>query len=81
MPEENGLTFAQELRSAKETEDLPIIIISSKKLTPEEHLLLERHQLTYINKERDDNEDQRVKIERVLLNLGLNDLHQTEQPS
>ena len=81
MPEENGLTFAQELRSAKETEDLPIILISSKKLTPEEQLLIEHHKLIYINKERDDNEDQRVTIERVLLNLGLNDLHQTEQPS
>lgn len=78
MPEENGLDLAQELRSNAETADLPIVLVSSKTLTPEEQLLIERHDLTYINKDRGDAEDQRVALERVLLNLGLVDRHQAE---
>ena len=35
MPEENGLVFAEELRSAPETENIPIVVVSSKILTPE----------------------------------------------
>jgi signal transduction histidine kinase len=78
MPEENGLAFAQELRSAPETEKTPIVLVSSKTLTPEEQYLIERHDLSYINKERGDAEDQRVALERALMNLGLCDLHQRE---
>ncbi len=78
MPEENGLAFAQELRSAPETEKTPIVLVSSKTLTPEEQYFIERHDLSYINKERGDAEDQRVALERALMNLGLCDLHQRE---
>lgn len=79
MPEENGLAFAEELRLLPEMEDLPIVLVSSKLLSPEEQLLIEKHNLNYINKDRGDAEDQRVALERVLLNLGLSDLHHTEQ--
>ena len=78
MPEENGLVFAEEMRSAPETQKIPIVLVSSKTLTPEEQCFIERHDLSYINKERGDAEDQRVGIERALMNLGLCDLHQRE---
>lgn len=78
LPEENGLVFAEELRSAPETEKIPIVLVSSKVLTPEEQHSIERHGLGYINKERGDAEDQRVAIERALMNVGLCDLHQRE---
>jgi signal transduction histidine kinase len=78
MPEENGLAFAEELRSATSTEKIPIILVSSKTLTPEEQNWVERHDVGYINKDRGDAEDQRVALERALMNLGLCDLHQGE---
>jgi signal transduction histidine kinase len=78
MPEENGLVFAEELRSASETETIPIVLVSSKVLTPEEQSFIERHDLGYINKERGDAEDQRVALERALMNLGLCDLHRRD---
>jgi len=76
MPEENGLAFAEELRSNPETSQTPIVLISSKVLTPEEKAFIERHELSYINKENGDAEDNRVALERALMNLGLCDLHQ-----
>lgn len=79
MPEENGLSFAEELRTEQGMEELPIVLVSSKTLTPDEQTLIERHNLIYINKDRGDAEDQRVALERVLLNLGLNDLHESER--
>jgi signal transduction histidine kinase/CheY-like chemotaxis protein len=78
MPEENGVAFAEELRSSPETADLPVVLVSSKVLTPEERSFIERHDLGYIDKERGDAEDQRVMLERTLMNLGLCDLHQRE---
>lgn len=76
MPEESGLTFAEELRGVPATAELPIVLYSSKVLTPEEQALAERHHLMYINKDSGNPADQRVAIERVLLNLGLHDLHE-----
>lgn len=76
MPEENGLAFAEELRANEDTADLPIVLVSSKLLTPEEEAYIERHSLAYINKDKGDSEDQRVALERVLLNLGMSDLHE-----
>lgn len=78
MPEENGLAFASELRSSAETADLPIVLVSSKVLTPEERLFIDQHEFGYIDKERGDAEDQRIVLERTLMNLGLCDLHQRE---
>jgi CheY-like chemotaxis protein/two-component sensor histidine kinase len=81
MPEENGLAFADELRSAPKTAECPIVLISSKVLTPEEKALIARHELSYINKESGDAEDKRVALERALMNLGLCDLHQKDSAS
>lgn len=76
MPEENGLAFAEELRRCPGNEELPIVLVSSKILNTDEQRLIETQKLTYINKDHGDAEDQRVALERVLLNLGLNDLHE-----
>lgn len=78
MPEENGLSFAEELRRLPGNEELPIVLVSSKILNADEQRLIESHNLTYINKEGGDPEDQRVSLERVLLNLGLSDVHENE---
>ena len=79
MPEENGLAFAEELRENPETADLPIVLVSSKLLTPEEEAYIQRRSLVYINKDHGDAEDQRVALERVLLNLGMSDLHELRE--
>lgn len=76
MPEENGLAFAEELRRTPGREQLPIVLVSSKVLTQEEQMVIEALNLVYINKDHGDAEDQRVALERALLNLGLHDLHQ-----
>jgi signal transduction histidine kinase len=79
LPEENGLTFAEELRNSSATADIPIVLVSSKLLNPEEQVFVERHGLIYINKEQGDAEDQRVAFERVLLNLGMSNVHQAAE--
>jgi CheY-like chemotaxis protein len=79
MPEENGLAFAEELRDNEATAELPIVLVSSKVLTAEEQAYIERHSLAYIDKEKGDAEDQRVALERVLLNVGMTDLHQSRE--
>lgn len=79
MPDENGLAFAEELRENVTTAELPIVLVSSKVLTPEEQAYVERHSLVYINKDKGDAEDQRVALERVLLNLGMSDLHEVRE--
>lgn len=79
MPEENGLAFAEELRENTSTAEIPIVLVSSKLLTPEEEAYIERRSLTYINKDKGDAEDQRVALERVLLNLGMSDLHESTE--
>ena len=81
MPEENGLTFAEELRSAPETANCPIVVFSSKALTSDERAFMTQHELTYINKEGGDAEDKRVALERALMNLGMSDLHQKDRTS
>jgi CheY-like chemotaxis protein/nitrogen-specific signal transduction histidine kinase len=78
MPEENGLAFAADLLSAEDTANLPIALVSSKLLNAEEQSFIDRYDLTYINKDRGDAEDQRAALERVRMNIGLNDLHQRE---
>lgn len=78
MPEENGLAYAEELRTSADTTQIPVVLVSSKVLTAEEKAHIARLNLLYIDKEKGDAEDQRVVLERMLLNLGLSDLHQQE---
>lgn len=79
MPEEDGLHFAAELRKQPEYRELPIVLVSSKVLSAEEYQIIGELNLPYINKESGDAEDQRVALERVLLNVGLSDVHETEE--
>lgn len=79
MPEENGLAFAEELSGNEATAAIPIVFVSSKVLTPEEQAYVDRHSFTYISKDKGDAEDQRVALERVLLNLGMSDLHELRE--
>ena len=53
--------------------------VSSKLLKPEEEAYIQRRSLVYINKDQGDAEDQRVAFERVLLNLGMSDLHESRE--
>lgn len=80
MPGMNGLDFAEELRSSSHSQ-IPIVLVSSKVLTPEMRSRVDRLQLSFIEKEAGDTKDQLVALERALLNIGFTDLHQTEQSS
>ena len=78
MPEENGLAYAEELRASATTQEIPVVLVSSKVLTADEKAQIARLNLLHVDKEKGDAEDQRVVLERILLNLGLSDLHQQE---
>jgi CheY-like chemotaxis protein len=41
MPEMNGFQFVEELRKNAEWRDIPVVVVTSKDLTPEERLLLD----------------------------------------
>jgi CheY-like chemotaxis protein len=43
MPEMNGFQFVEELRKNAEWRDIPVVVVTSKDLTPEERLILDSH--------------------------------------
>lgn len=78
MPGQNGIEFAEELRASEPTKAVPIHFVSSKKLNRAEQERIQRLDIPLIEKERGDAEDQRVDLERALLNIGLSDLHRSK---
>jgi len=52
MPEVNGLVVAEALRSHADTAAIPIIIVTAKDLTADEHTVLNRYANTVVNKAR-----------------------------
>jgi len=50
MPEANGFEVVEELKQDKRTAKIPIIIVTSKFLAPEEHHILKGHVLAVLEK-------------------------------
>ena len=53
MPEENGFVLVEELRSAPETRKIPIVLVSSKVLTPEEQHFIDVHKFFGLHQQRE----------------------------
>lgn len=78
MPGMGGLEVAQSLRDNSGTATLPIVLYTSKVPTEEERRMLDGLEVTLVSKSSDgwgSFEEQKVQIERALLQVGLNNIH------
>jgi signal transduction histidine kinase len=80
MPGMSGHEVAKILRAKPETADLPIVLHTSKMLSPEERRIFESLDLILIAKRPNapntlDADDLSVELERALLEVGLSNLH------
>jgi CheY-like chemotaxis protein len=81
MPGMNGHEVAKLLRARPETAQLPIVLHTSKLLTPEELRVFESLDLLVVAKRPGnpntlETDDLSVELERALLEVGLSNLHQ-----
>jgi CheY-like chemotaxis protein len=80
MPGMSGSEVARRLRAQPGTAHLPVVLHSSKILSPEERQSLEALDLMIITKRPsgstfDAEDEQRAEMERALLEVGLSNLH------
>jgi signal transduction histidine kinase len=82
-PKLSGREIAQRLRSRPETTDLPIVVVTSAKLTEEEESWFDSLSITVIAKLRGNSggdqaeqDEHRMLLERSLLQVGLNNLNE-----
>ncbi len=80
MPEMTGIELAQALRRDPELADLPLLVITSKILTDAERSLLAALGVDVLGRKGISDEEQRVILERALLDVGLSNLHQGSRP-
>ena len=76
MPEMTGIELAQAIRRDPEIADLPLLVITSKVLTEAERSLLAALDVDVLGRKGISDEEQRVVLERALLEVGLSNLHQ-----
>lgn len=82
MPGMTGLEVAAIIRSEPGIESLPIVLVTSKELSPEELAQCEALNVSVISKQTGENEDADnrdhhvMQLERSLLQVGLSNLHQ-----
>lgn len=76
MPEMNGIDLAQSIRRDPELEELQLLMITSKALTDAEKSLLASLDIEVLGRKGTSDEEQRVVLERALLQVGLRNLHQ-----
>jgi signal transduction histidine kinase len=85
LPDMSGLEVARLLRQDPATVDLPIVLNTSRTLTPEERRTLECNDLTLITRRTDRTsesgapDDSTVQIERALLQIGLSTMHEENE--
>ena len=83
LPGLGGFEVARELRASDRTRLLPIVLYTSKALNPDELRAAEELNLTVISKRengRDDQGEQLASMERALLEVGLSNMHQRQEP-
>ena len=76
MPGLTGMEVAQELRRDPELRDLRLLIITSKPLEPTERAELARLEVEVLGRKNTSSEEQRMILERALLEVGLSNVHQ-----
>ena len=76
MPGLNGIELASELRGDAGFKDLRLLVITSKPLDEEERSRLASLRAEVIGRKDTSGEEQRVVLERALLDVGLSNLHQ-----
>ena len=86
MPGIDGLELIRRLRSRDDTRTLPVVLYTAKSLTPEERRAVEAMEVTIISKgagtaDEHESEERMAQLERVLLEVGLNNRHQQDEPA
>lgn len=85
MPGLSGFEVVRQLRQDPTTADLPIVLHTSKTLSPEETRSLEAYDLTLIPKgsktqggtdDPDAPDEQSIQLQRALLQVGLHNMHE-----
>ena len=76
MPGLNGIEVAEELRRDASLGDLRLLVITSKPLNPAESATLAGLGVEVLGRKDASGEDQRVALERALLDVGLSNAHQ-----
>jgi CheY-like chemotaxis protein len=66
MPEMDGFEFLRVLRNNAEWHDLPVVVLSAKVLTPEEHKLLQEHVQRVLQKGGSAREDLVAEVRRFV---------------
>ncbi len=78
MPGLNGIELATSVRKELELRDLRLVVITSKTLTAEERATLHSLETDVLERKDTSSEEQRVVLERALLEVGLSNVHQGE---
>lgn len=81
MPELSGIEVAQELRKDSQLAELRIVVITSKTLSEGERTLLHSLDAEVLERKDSSSEEQRVVLERALLDVGLSNMHHEGRPS
>ncbi len=76
MPGLTGMEVAEELRRDLTLKDLRLLIITSKPLNDAERSWLAELDVEVLGRKNTSSEEQRVVLERALLDVGLSNLHQ-----
>ncbi len=79
MPELDGIELVQELRRDPELRDLRLVMITSKLLSEAERSLLASLEVEVLGRKDTSSEEQRMVLERALLDVGLSNLHQESE--
>jgi signal transduction histidine kinase len=79
MPVMDGFEFLEHLRNNEQWHKTPVVVLSAKHLTPEEHAHLNQHVETIFNKEAFQKEELIKYIHRVISDIQTNtEKYQTE---
>jgi signal transduction histidine kinase/CheY-like chemotaxis protein len=78
-----GFEVLHRIREQEANENLPIVLLTARRITPTEHSELTRMGIQVISKRlgdtdsnQQDQEEQRQQIERALLQVGLSNMHE-----
>jgi signal transduction histidine kinase len=79
MPEMNGFEVLQELRRSESTRGIPVIVVTSKLLTPSDRKLLDEHGALLLPKDVFSRADGGETVQGALARAGISDVTNTAE--